>query len=140
MKPDVEPTVFGLSRVRTSPPRLVSAGMSSTERICGSAAGAWTESGVIWAPEVVSCLYGPPNHRAYTTSRPSVNSRQAAINCRLRPRSAPRQQRESEQRQQVKRLVERRSKLWVGPDVGLLDDEGIAVQQRPVVLDQVRDR
>src|ERR1700691_474840 len=39
MKPEVEPTVFGLSRVRTSPPRRVSAGMSSSWRICGSPVG-----------------------------------------------------------------------------------------------------
>jgi hypothetical protein len=29
MKPDFDVTVFGLKSVRTSPPRLVSAGMSS---------------------------------------------------------------------------------------------------------------
>jgi hypothetical protein len=33
MKPEVDPTDFGLSSVRTSPPRRLSAGTSSFERI-----------------------------------------------------------------------------------------------------------
>src|SRR5919198_6295885 len=35
MKPEVEPTVFGLSKVRTSPPRRLSAGVSPAFRIAG---------------------------------------------------------------------------------------------------------
>src|SRR5919107_1760339 len=39
MKPEVEPTVFGLRTVRTSPPRRVSASTSSADRIsCGLSA------------------------------------------------------------------------------------------------------
>src|SRR5680860_607812 len=36
MKPDFDSTVFGLSRVRTSPPRRVSAGISSAVTTCAS--------------------------------------------------------------------------------------------------------
>ena len=36
MNPELVPAVFGLSSVLTSPPRRLSAGMSSLERICGS--------------------------------------------------------------------------------------------------------
>src|SRR5215207_2675469 len=38
MNPDVEPTDFGLSSVRMSPPRLVSDGVSSTDRMRTSCA------------------------------------------------------------------------------------------------------
>ena len=34
-KPEVQPTLFGLRSVRTSPPRLVSDGTSSAARIAG---------------------------------------------------------------------------------------------------------
>src|SRR5947209_18811490 len=76
MKPDVEPTVLGLRSVRTSPPRLVSAGASSTERISGSVAGACTESGVIAAPQNCSLPYRPPRASLYE-SPGSVNDRRA---------------------------------------------------------------
>src|ERR1700733_4965209 len=53
MNPDVDPTLFGLSSVRTSPPRLVSAGTSSSEQICTSPAGACVESELMNPPVVV---------------------------------------------------------------------------------------
>src|SRR5207249_6057699 len=43
LKPDVEPTVFGLSSTRTSPPRRWSWGASSTDRIlaCPCSTAMW---------------------------------------------------------------------------------------------------
>ena len=53
--------------------------------------------------------------------------------------SARGQQRDAEQRHQVKRLIERGAKGRIGANVGLLDQPRIARQERAVVLDQMWD-